>query len=94
MAQLMWEWIVSCEQCIRESRIDRSFTHLPLQNPIEHITAPEDAMQIDLVPELPPSGRYENNVTAMDVFSRYLLAYPTSNQNTRTNAKVLIDIVT
>ena len=61
---------MSCEQCIRESRTDRSLTCLPLQNPNEHITAPEDAMQIDLVPKLQPSGGYENIVTAMDVFSR------------------------
>ena len=51
-------------------------------------------MQIDLVPELPPSGGYENIVTAMDVFSRYLLAYPTSNQDAKTIAKVLINIMT
>ena len=54
MTQLIREWVISCEQCIRESRIDRSLTRPPLQNPNEHITAPEDAMQIDLVPELPP----------------------------------------
>ena len=51
-------------------------------------------MQIDLVPELPPSGGYENIVTAMDVFSRYLFAYPTSNQDANTIAKVLINIMT
>ena len=51
-------------------------------------------MQIDLVPELPPSGGYENIVTAMDVFSCYLFAYPTSNQDTNTIAKVLISIMT
>ena len=50
-----------------------------MQNPNEYITAPEDAMQIDLVPGLAPSGGYENIVTAIDVFSRYLFAYPTSN---------------
>ena len=77
MAQLIREWVMSCEQGIRESRIDRSLTRPSLQNPNEHITAPEDAMQNDLVPELPPSGGYENIVTAMDVFSRYLFAYPT-----------------
>ena len=85
---------MSCKQCIRESRIYRSLTRTPLQNPNEHITAPEDAMQIDLVPELPPSGGYENIVTAMDVFSRYLFAYPTSNQDAKTIAKVLINILT
>ena len=94
MAQLIREWVMSCEQCIRESRIHPSLTRPPLQNPNEHITAPEDAIQIDLVPELPPSGGYENIVTAMDVFSRYLFAYPTTNQDAKTIAKVLINIMT
>ena len=61
MAQLIREWVMSCQQCFRVSRIDRSLTRPPLQNPNEHITAPENAMQIDLVPELPPSGGYEKN---------------------------------
>ena len=94
MAQLIREWVMSCENCIRESRIHRNLTRPPLQNPNEYITAPEDAMQIDLVPELPPSGGNENIVTAMDVFSRYLFAYPTSNQDAKTIAKVLINIMT
>ena len=94
MAQLIREWVMSCEQCIRESRIDRSLTRPPLQNPNEHITATEDAMQIDLVPELPPSDGNENIVTAMDVFSRCLFAYPTSNQDAKAIAKVLINIMT
>ena len=85
---------MSCEQCIRESRIDRRLTSCPLQNPNEHNTAPEDARQLDLVPELPPSGGCENIVTAMDVFSCYFFAYPTSNQDARTISKVLINIMT
>ena len=51
-------------------------------------------MQIDLVPQLPPSGGYENIVTAMDVFSRYLFAYPTSNQDPKIIAKILMNIMT
>ena len=51
-------------------------------------------MQIDLVPGLPPYSGYENIMTAMDVFSRYLFAYPTSNQDATTIAKVIINIVT
>ena len=85
---------MSCEQCFRESRIDRNLTRPCLKNPNEHITAPEGAIQIDLVPELPPSGGYENIVTAMDVFSRHLFAYPTSNQDAKTIPKVLINIMT
>ena len=51
-------------------------------------------MQIDLVPDLPPSGGYENFVTAMDVSSCCLFAYPASNQDAKTSAKVLINTMT
>ena len=51
-------------------------------------------MQFDLVPRLPRSGVYEINVTSMDVFSRYLSADPTSNQDAKTNAKVIINMMT
>ena len=51
-------------------------------------------MQNDLVPEFPLSSGYENIVTAMDVFSRYLFAYPTSIPEAKTIAKVLINIMT
>ena len=94
MAQLNREWVLSCEQCLRELRINPQLTRPPLQNPNEYITAPEDAMQIDLVPGLQPSSGYENIVTAIDVFSRYLFAYPTANQDAKTVAKVLINIMT
>ena len=33
-------------------------------------------------------------MTAMNVFSRYLFAYPTANQDAKTIAKVLINIMT
>ena len=51
-------------------------------------------MQIDLVPGVPPSGGYENIVTAIDMFSRYLFAYPTANQDAKTVDQVLINIMT
>ena len=94
MAELIRQWVMSCQQCIWESRVDDSLRQPALQNPSEHITAPGDAMQIDLVAELPPSGGYENLVTAMDVFSRFLCAYPTSRQYTKMIKKVIINIMT
>ena len=84
MAQLIREWVISSEQCIQGSGIDRRLTRPALQNPNEYITAPEGAMQIKL--EVPPYGGYEIIVTAVDVSSRYLVAYPTSNQDARTTA--------
>ena len=51
-------------------------------------------MRIDLLPELPPSGVYENIITAIDIFSRYAFAYPVSNSTAVNTAKVIIDIMT
>ena len=68
---------MSSEQCLRQSRINHNVTRLPLQKPNENSTAPEDAMQIDLLPDLPRSGGFENIVTAMDLFFSYLFPYPT-----------------
>ena len=49
-------------------------------------------MQIDLLPELPPSGGYENIITAPDVFSRYAFAYPVSIPTAVNTSKVIIDM--
>ena len=51
-------------------------------------------MQIDLLPELLPSGDYENIITAIDVFLRYAFAYPVSNPTAVNTAKVKIDNMT
>ena len=73
-------------------------THEPRQNlELLHIPewdgGPEDFMQIDLLPELPTSGVYENILTAIDVFSRYAIAYPVSNPTAVNTAKVILDIM-
>ena len=94
MAKLIKQRVMSCEQCIGESRVDDRLTRLALQNPSEDIATHEDAVQIDLVPEFPPSAGCEIIVTAMDVFSRYFSAYPTSSQDAKTISNIIINIVT
>ena len=94
IAKLIRQWVMSCEQCIRESRVGDRLTRPALQNLSEHITAPEVAMQIILVPELPPSGGDEFIVTANDVFFRYLFVFPTSSQDAKVIAKVKINVMT
>ena len=85
---------MSSERCITGSRTDHRLICLPLQNTNEYITAPEDALQIDLVPELPRSGGSEDVVTAMGVFPCNLFAYPTSNQDAKTISNFTINIMT
>ena len=41
MAQLIREWVMSCEQCIRESRIDRSFIHFPCKTQTNTLLRPK-----------------------------------------------------
>ena len=87
-------WVRDCEICIQDKRINITriipeLIHIP-----EWDLGPEDLMQIDLLPELPPSGGYENIITAIDVFSRYAFAYPVSNPTAVNTAKVIIEIMT
>ena len=87
-------WVRDCEICIQDKRINNKritpeIIHIP-----EWDLGPEDLMQMDLLPELPPSGGYENIITAIDVFSRYVFAYTVSNPTAVNTAKVIIDIMT
>ena len=74
--------------------LTKALPALPCKNPNVHIAAPGDAMQFNLVPSLPQSVGFENNVTTIDLFSRYLFAYMTSKQDAKTNAKVINNVNT
>ena len=94
MAKHVKKWVEGCEQCARDKRVPNATTTPELLNLPEWDRGPEDAMQIDLLPNLPPSGGYENVLTAIDVFSRYLFAYPLTDASAINVAKALIDIMT
>ena len=51
-------------------------------------------MQIDLLPILPTSGGYQTVMTAVDLFSRNLFAYPLIEATAPNVANVIIDIMT
>ena len=87
-------WVRGCEISIQDKRINNTRITPELIHIPEWDIGPEDLMQIDLLPEFPPSGGYENIITAIDVFSRYAFAYPVSNPTAVNIAKVIIDIMT
>ena len=94
VATYVRNWVRDCEICIQDKRVNNTritpeVIHIP-----ERDLGPEDFMQIDLLPELPPSGGYEIIITAIDVFSRYAFAYPVSNPTAVNAAKLTIDIMT
>ena len=86
--------IRDCKICIQDKRIKNTgitpeIFHIPYWD-----LGLGDLMQIDLLPELPPSGGYEIIITAIDVFSRYAFAYPVSNPTAVNTAKAIKDIMT
>ena len=94
IATYVRNWVCDCEKCIQDKRINNTRIIPELFHIPEWDLGPEDLMQIDLLPELPPSGCYENIITAIDVFSRYAFAYPVSNRTAVNTAKVKIGIMT
>ena len=93
IATYVRNWVRDCEICIQYKRINNTRITPELILIPEWDLGPEDLIQIDLLPELPPSGGYENIITAKGVFSRYAFAYPVSNPTAVNTAKVIIDIM-
>ena len=60
----------------------------------EFTMGPEDCLEVDILPKLPSSNGFQHIITMMDVFSRYLFAYPTQDMTARTVARCIIDVMT
>ena len=93
LAKYIKQWVLNCQDCIRNKRINNTQLRPELLNCPEFDLGPEDCLQMDVVPNLPPSGGYTNIITAMDVFSRYFFAYPVFKADAPTIAKVIMDIM-
>ena len=94
IAKHVEKWVEGCEKCARDKRVPNDTITHELLNLPEWDLGPEDAMQIDLLPNLPTSGGYQTVLTAIDVFSRSLFAYPLIEATATNVAKVIIDIIT
>ena len=94
IATYVRNWVRDCEICIQDKRINNTRSTPELIHIPEWDLGREDLMQMNLLPELPPSWGYENIITATDNFSRYAFAYPVSKPTAVNTAKVIIDIMT
>ena len=94
IAKHVKKWVEGCETCARDKRVPINTITPELLNLPEWDLGPEDAMQIDLLPNLPASSGYQTVMTAIDVFSRYLFAYPLIEATATNVAKVIIEIMT
>ena len=60
----------------------------------EFTRGPEDCLEVDILPNLTSSNGFQHIITMMDVFSRYLFAYPTQDMTAGTVARCIIDVMT
>ena len=93
LAKHIKSWVQNCQMCIRNTRINNDLLITELLNCPEWDLGPEDILHMDILPNLPPSGGFDNIITAIDVFSRYLFAYPTTLFTAPTVARVILDIL-
>ena len=84
MAKYIKKWVSNCQVCIQTKRINNDPLRTELLNCPEWDLGPEDILQMDILPNLPPSASYDHIITAIDVFSKYLFAYPVTRINATT----------
>ena len=93
IAKYIKKWVSNCQTCIQTKRINNDLLRTELLNCPEYDLGPEDILQMDILPNLPPSGGYDHIITAIDVFSRYLFAYPVTRITATSVARVIMDIL-
>ena len=94
LARKIRAWVTSCPDCIANKRIDTRQIRPKMLSNTEFTLGPEDCLEVDILPNLPSSNGYQHIVTMMDVFSRYLSAYPTQDMTAKTVARCIIDVMT
>ena len=82
-------YIKNCLTCAQVKPIPQSHRTPPLGTMQTQTGLPAEAMQIDIVGQLPNSAGYKYILTAIDVFSRYLFAVPMKTQSAEETARAL-----
>ena len=90
MAKHVKKRVEGCEECARDKRVPNATITPDLLNLPEWDLGPEDAMQIDLLPNLPQVEGLKMSQQQLT----YLFAYPLTDASAINVAKALIDIKT
>ena len=77
--------------CIQNNYINNDLLKPELLNCSEMDPGPEDILQMDLRPNRSPNGGYDIIITASDVLSRYLFAYPVTRITAIAVARIIMD---
>ena len=94
LARKIRAWVINCPDCIANKRIDTRQIRPKMLSNTEFTFGPEDCLEVDILPNLPSFNGYRHIITMMDVFSRYLFAYPTQDMTARAVSRCIIDLMT
>ena len=94
LARHIKKWVAVCQECIKYKRVSTRQIRPKMINPTDFSMGPEDILEIDILPNSLCSAGYQHIITMIDVFSRYLFAYPTQNMTAQTVGKCIIDVMT
>ena len=83
-----------CENCMKSKSVKELKLRPPLQKIDDPCDGPEDLLEIDIVGPLPASNGFTHNLTAVDIFSRYLFAVPLKRPDTHSVVRGLLSIFT
>ena len=86
--------VTSCQDCDANNRMDTGQIRPKMVSNIDFRMGPENCLELDILPNIPSSNGYQHIITMMDVFSRYLFAYPTQAMTAKTVARCIIDVMT
>ena len=94
LARKIRAWVINCPDCIANKRIDTRQIRPKMLSNTEFTFGQEDCLEVDILPNLPSFNGYRHIITMMDVFSRYLFAYPMQDMTARTVGRCIIDVMT
>ena len=93
LANYKKNWVQNWQMCIQNKRIKNDILKTELLNCSKWGLGPEDVLQMDILPNLPPSGGFDSIITAIDVFSRYLFPCQITRITAPTLSRVILDII-
>ena len=82
------KWVSNCQICINNDLLRTELLNCP-----EGDFGLKDILQMDILPNLPPSGGFDHIITAIAFFSKYLFAYPVTRISATAVSRVIMDIL-
>ena len=64
LAKYIKNWVTKCTDCIMNKRVNNDLLRTELLNCPDFDLGPEDALQMDILPNLPPSGGFEHIISS------------------------------